>query len=187
MKQRSNCCAARRRPSNRRTGGVLAHVFALAGAALLCAALCLPALSFSTGPGFAVVYPIVRPQITSTYGMRNHPIFHVRRHHNGVDLCAPIGTPIRAISGGQVIFADPYAGYGNLIVVRHPSGVTSHYGHLLKIKVTPGTKVKAGQIIGLLGSTGSSTGPHLHLEIRNGGQALDPMRIIPGLRAEAEG
>ena len=85
------------------------------------------------------------------------------------------------------MFADPYAGYGNLIVIRHPSGLTSHYGHLQQIKVKIGDTVRAGQIIGLLGSTGSSTGPHLHLEIRKEGSSLDPMKIIPGLHAAAEG
>lgn len=86
-----------------------------------------------------------------------------------------------------MVFADPYAGYGNLAVVRHVSGITTHYGHLQAIKVKIGETVRAGQIIGTLGSTGSSTGPHLHLEIRRDGRALDPLEVLPGLKAEAEG
>ena len=133
------------------------------------------------------VYPLMRPVFTSNFGMRRHPIFKVRRHHNGVDLVAPIGAPIRAIAEGVVVFADPYKGYGNLVVIKHPNGMTSHYGHCLSISVNPGQPVKAGQIIAALGNTGSSTGPHLHLEIRMQGRALDPLRIIPGLTLKPQG
>ncbi len=154
---------------------------------MLCAVLCWPQLGLTLAGGPAFVFPIVRPRISSTYGMRRHPIFRVRRHHRGVDLVAPIGTPIRAISAGKVVFADPYAGYGNLVVIRHGTDVTSHYGHLREIRVIIGQSVAAGEIIGTLGVTGSTTGPHLHLEIRQNGNPLDPMKIIPALQAKAEG
>jgi len=124
---------------------------------------------------------------SSRFGMRKHPIFKVRRHHDGIDLVAPIGAPIRAVAEGIVIFADPFKGYGNLVVIKHPNGLTSHYGHLRTMKVQPGQHIKAGQIIATLGSTGSSTGPHLHLEVRRDGQALDPIQVIPGLTLEAKG
>jgi len=137
--------------------------------------------------GFSFVYPVVKPRLSSKYGNRIHPIFKSRRHHTGVDLAAPLGAPVRAIYKGTVVFADPYAGYGNLIVIMHGQGMTSHYGHLDKIKVSIGDKVDAGQIIATLGSSGQSTGPHLHFEIRHNGQVLDPEKYIPGLLSDAEG
>lgn len=133
------------------------------------------------------VYPVVRPRLSSKYGSRVHPIYKVIRHHSGVDLAAPLGSPVRAMSAGTVVFADPYGGYGNLIVIQHKSGVTSHYGHLDKIRVKIGEKVSSGQIIATVGSTGKSTGPHLHLELRHNGKLLDPIKMIPALTAQAEG
>ena len=138
------------------------------------------------GP-LSFVYPLMRPVFSSRFGMRKHPIFKVRRHHDGVDLVAPVGAPIRAIAEGTVVFADPYKGYGNLVVIKHPNGMTSHYGHCRTIKVSPGRHIKAGEIIASLGSTGSSTGPHLHLELRLNGRPLDPLKIIPGLTLKSQG
>lgn len=138
-------------------------------------------------PMNSFVYPVVHPKLTSSFGSRVHPIKRVRRNHSGVDLAAPIGAPVRAISAGVIIFADPWGGYGNFIVIKHQSEITSHYGHLDLMRVQPGEKVAAGQIIGTVGSTGESTGPHLHLELRQSGQPLDPLRYIPGLTTEAEG
>jgi murein DD-endopeptidase MepM/ murein hydrolase activator NlpD len=86
-----------------------------------------------------------------------------------------------------VIYADPYAGYGNLVVVRHRDGLTSHYGHCESIKVKTGQQVKPGTVIGTVGSTGISTGPHLHFEIRRSGEPQDPERYLPGLADEGEG
>lgn len=136
---------------------------------------------------FSFVYPIVYPRVSSKFGMRKHPIYKVRRHHKGLDLVAPPGTPIRAIAAGTVIFSDPYAGYGNLVVVKHRNGITSHYGHCKEIKTNIGKVVRPGEIIATLGNTGSSTGPHLHLEIRKNGVALDPLKLLPGVQAQAEG
>ncbi len=133
------------------------------------------------------VYPLSGPRISSDYGLRKHPKLGVTRHHDGIDLAAPNGTPVRAISDGIVVFADPRGGYGNLIVLAHPGGLTSHYGHLQSIGVAPGTRIKAGQLIGRVGSTGISTGPHLHFEIRTNGIAGDPEKLIPGLADLGEG
>ena len=133
------------------------------------------------------VYPIVYPRVSSGYGMRKHPILRVRRHHDGIDLVAPIGTPIRTIASGRVVFADPLGGYGNLVVIEHKPGLTSHYGHCESIRVEPGQMVSSGQIISNLGNTGRTTGPHLHFEIRMNGKPIDPLTVIPGLALEAEG
>ncbi len=140
-----------------------------------------------TGGSTAFVYPLMSPRVSSGYGKRKHPIFKVSRHHHGIDLAAPAGTPVRAIQGGIVIFADPYEGYGNFITIKHTNGMTSHYGHLEKFKIKPGQRIKSGQIIATVGSTGISTGPHLHFEIRLNGEVQDPERFIPGLALQAEG
>jgi murein DD-endopeptidase MepM/ murein hydrolase activator NlpD len=135
----------------------------------------------------AFVYPVMGPRMSSDFGVRRHPIRKVRRHHDGIDLAAPIGAPIRAIADGQVMYADPHGGYGRYIVIRHLNGFTSHYGHCEKMDVAPGMTVTAGQIIGTVGSSGISTGPHLHFEIRRDGTAQDPERYLPGLADEAAG
>lgn len=135
----------------------------------------------------AFVYPVMGPRMSSDYGTRKHPTRRVRHHHDGIDLAAPIGAPIRAIADGQVIFADPHGGYGKFIVIRHMNGFTSHYGHCDKLDVAPGQKVTAGQVIGTVGSSGRSTGPHLHFEIRREGVAQNPERYLPGLDDQAAG
>ena len=138
-------------------------------------------------PNNAFVYPLVGTRVSSNFGTRPHPVKSVVRHHTGIDLAAPYGSQIRAVRDGTVIFADPYAGYGNLIVIQHSNGMTTHYGHCQTLLVKPGQKVHAGHIIATVGSTGISTGPHLHFEIRINGQAKDPETYIPGLAAEAKG
>ena len=133
------------------------------------------------------IYPLMDARVSSNFGTRKHPITKAVRHHQGLDLAAPKDAPIRAISGGTVVFSDPHSGYGNLVVLLHPDGTSSHYGHNSRNLATPGTKVKAGAIIALVGSTGLATGPHLHFEIRRNGQAQDPLKIFPGLLVAAEG
>ena len=135
----------------------------------------------------ALVYPLMSPRVSSKFGSRKHPIFKVSRHHSGIDLAAPYGAPIRAVRDGVVVFADPYAGYGNLVVIRHEREFSSHYGHCETLRVTIGQKVSAGEIIATVGSTGNSTGPHLHFELRRDGKALNPEEYVPGLTAQAEG
>jgi murein DD-endopeptidase MepM/ murein hydrolase activator NlpD len=135
----------------------------------------------------AFVYPVMGPRMSSDFGVRKHPVKKVKRHHDGIDLAAPVGAPIRAIADGQVMYADPHGGYGKYIVIRHLNGFTSHYGHCDAMDVVPGSKVVAGQIIGTVGSSGVSTGPHLHFEIRRDGAAQDPERYLPGLADQAAG
>ncbi|HMO02891.1 MAG TPA: M23 family metallopeptidase [Oligoflexia bacterium] len=137
-------------------------------------------------PG-GLVYPLMDTKVASDFGKRRHPIARAVKHHNGIDLAAPYGSPVRAVKEGIVIFADFYGAYGNLVTIKHGPATTTHYGHLMKIKVKPGQKIKAGDIIGLVGSTGLSTGPHLHFEIRVNGKPHDPRRVIPDLAANAEG
>ena len=133
------------------------------------------------------VYPLMGPKVTSAFGTRRHPVRKVVRHHNGLDLAAENGAPIRAVESGIVVFADPYAGYGKLVVIKHKNGLTTHYGHCESIGVKPGTSVKAGAIIGTVGETGLATGPHLHFEVRRNGNPLDPEKIFPNLREAAAG
>jgi len=133
------------------------------------------------------VYPVMAPRKSGDFGQRKHPIVMAIRHHSGIDLAAPTGAPIRAVAEGVVVFADPYAKYGNLIVIDHGSEITTHYGHCHTIKVEPGAKVSAGQIIGTIGSTGGSTGPHLHFEVRVSGLPKHPEKYLPGLAIEGAG
>lgn len=116
----------------------------------------------------------LRGAVTSRFGFRRHPIFRLRQFHQGVDIAAPRGTPVVAASGGRVLFADWYGGYGKLVVLDHGQGLSSLYGHLSVILVRPGQTVARGQVIGRVGSTGYSTGPHLHYEIRQHGRPVDP-------------
>ena len=91
----------------------------------------------------------------------------------------PVEAPIRAIRTGRVVFADEFGAYGNLVVIQHEDDITSHYGHLHSIQVSPGEQVSTGQLIGAAGKTGRVTGPHLHLEIRHEGKPLDPLLLFP--------
>ena len=134
-----------------------------------------------------LVFPIMSPRISSNFGTRKHPIYKVSKHHNGLDLAAPRHSRIRSIASGVVVFSDKYKGYGNFIVIKHDNGLTSHYGHCHKLKVDIGSKVKSGQVIATVGSTGLSSGPHLHFEIRDNGKAMNPRNFLPGLNAEAKG
>ena len=142
---------------------------------------------YPQGRPTAFVYPLMDPRISSKYGRRVHPIRRFSARHHGIDLAAPVGSPIRSIAEGRVVFADPYAGFGKLVVIQHHGQLTSHYAHCDRIRVQPGQWVKAGQIIAEVGSTGLSTGPHLHLEIRISGEPRNPEAFIPGLGAEAQG
>lgn len=108
---------------------------------------------------------------------RFHPILHRTRAHNGADLAAGYGTPVRAIGHGAVTAAGTQGGYGKVVTVRHANGFVSLYGHLSKISVRPGQRVDQGDIVGLVGSTGLATGPHLHFGMTKNGRWTDPMRV----------
>lgn len=119
----------------------------------------------------------VNGYITDGFGMRRNPFNGEGREvHEGLDIAVDFGTPVGATADGLVIYAAPHAGYGNLVIVYHSNGITSRYGHLSRISVEAGQRVKRGDQVGNVGSTGRSTGPHVHYEIRENDQSVDPLR-----------
>lgn len=125
-------------------------------------------------------YPASCRRVTSTFGYRVHPILHKKKFHYGLDFGGKIGTPIHATADGMVEFAGfNKGGYGNLVVLSHNFGFKTAYGHMLKnLQVKSGDFVKKGEIIGFLGNSGRSTGPHLHYEIKFIKRALDPQNFV---------
>jgi murein DD-endopeptidase MepM/ murein hydrolase activator NlpD len=115
---------------------------------------------------------------SSYFGRRAHPIVHTEQFHNGVDIAAPQGTPVGAACDGVVSETGWMGGFGQAIVIEHRNGFRSLYGHLSLIGVRPGQKVKAGQFVGRVGSTGWSTGPHLHFTLSQNGRFLNPMQVL---------
>lgn len=116
-------------------------------------------------------------RVTSRYGMRRHPILGYRRMHAGLDFRARHGTPIYAVTDGTVNYAGRNGGYGNYVRIRHGGGLATGYAHMSRIAVRNGEKVRRGQVIGYVGSTGLSTGPHLHYEMYRNGQTIDPSNV----------
>ncbi|ANN64514.1 M23 family metallopeptidase [Brachyspira hyodysenteriae] len=129
------------------------------------------------GQMFSIPTTITR--ISSVFGYRVHPITGVRTKHMGVDIPGRLNTPVYAARKGKVIFAGYSGGYGNLVIVRHDKGYTTYYGHLNSITTRAGATVGVGVMIGRMGSTGRSTGSHLHFEVRRNGVALNPADFIP--------
>lgn len=119
--------------------------------------------------------PLARSHITSRFGARRNPVTGVNQRHAGVDLAAPTGAPVVATGDGVVAFAGPAGNYGLLVAVDHGNGVQTRYAHLSRLGVRSGQSVRTGDVVGLVGSTGRSTGPHLHYEIRARGHAIDPL------------
>lgn len=128
--------------------------------------------SFISGTGIFAI-PSDGPT-SSGFGWRTHPILGYRRFHSGLDFAAAYGTPIRAADSGQVIFAGWYGGYGRTVIIDHGKGTTTLYAHSSELMVSEGQSVKRGQQIATIGSTGLSTGPHLHFEVRRNGTPVDP-------------
>lgn len=141
--------------------------------------LALPTAAPTVGLGGAVL-PIDagRYRITSGYGGRNNPTGNGAQYHQGVDLAADSGTPIRAVTGGTVVQAgDAGDGYGKLVRIK--SGNTeTYYGHQSGVDVAVGDEVSPGDVVGAVGSTGNSTGPHLHFEVRNNGSSIEPVAYL---------
>ena len=125
--------------------------------------------------------------VTSGFGSRRHPILGYRRMHSGLDFKAGYGAPIYAVSDGTVVLAGRKGGYGNFVQINHGGGLGSGYGHMSRFAVSSGSRVRRGQIIGYVGSTGLSTGPHLHYELYRGGRAVNPMSVKFTQRAQLSG
>ena len=117
--------------------------------------------------------------VTSLFGTRLHPIYHTYRTHSGVDIGASYGTNVLAADGGTVTTATYNSAYGNYVIINHGNGTSTLYGHMSKLLVNAGQSVSQGQVIGLVGSTGLSTGPHLHFEIYVGGSRVNPLNYFP--------
>jgi murein DD-endopeptidase MepM/ murein hydrolase activator NlpD len=131
-------------------------------------------------PGTGVfAYPL-RGRLTSPFGMRRHPMFKVVSFHSGVDLAAPLGTPIKASDSGKVIFTGWYGGYGKVVIVDHGKDFSTLYAHLGSTATSAGKTVSQGQVIGYEGRTGYSTGPHLHFEVRKSGRPQNPLNYLRG-------
>ena len=133
----------------------------------------LEALRYGIAPG-SLVFP-VKGIITSGFGNRISPISGTMMFHEGIDIGCDPGTPIVAAAGGDVIQAEYMVGYGNAVILYHGGGFATFYGHMSGFAVSKGQKVKRGQIIGYVGSTGWSTGPHLHFEVRINGEPKNPL------------
>ncbi|MGP6158580.1 MAG: murein hydrolase activator EnvC family protein [Vulcanimicrobiaceae bacterium] len=132
----------------------------------------IPAETPQGAPG-SFSWPVSGP-ITSPFGMRADPLGRGFRMHEGIDIAAPMGTTIAAAAGGRIIFAGWYGGYGNAIIIDHGGQTSTLYGHCSQIFVAEGQDVQRGQAIGAVGSTGNSTGPHVHFEVRVNGVPVDP-------------
>lgn len=123
--------------------------------------------------------PVKGYRINSAFGLRKLDIEAKARAHKGVDIAAPKGTSVYTTAEGRVVRAGFQAGaYGNFIEVKHPNGLSSVYGHLSRIDVHTGQEVASGERIGLVGSTGYSTGPHLHFEVRRNGGQVNPTKVV---------
>ncbi|MBB3694372.1 M23 family metallopeptidase [Sphingomonas sp. BK580] len=124
------------------------------------------------------VQPVQKLQFTSNFGIRSDPFRGTAAMHAGVDIPGPSGTPIYATADGVISHAGRQGGYGNMVEINHGKGIATRYGHLSKILVSDNTRVKRGQLIALMGSTGRSTGPHLHYEVRIDGHAVNPVPFL---------
>ena len=132
--------------------------------------------SLFLGTGFAA--PLAHLRRTSGFGLRRDPISGESSFHTGVDLGCAVGTPVYAARAGRVVSAGYQGNYGQLVVVEHPCGYYSYYGHLSRIKVRPGQQVGPNDIIAMSGNTGRTTGPHLHFEIRKNAKPVNPVILL---------
>jgi murein DD-endopeptidase MepM/ murein hydrolase activator NlpD len=141
------------------------------------------------GDGSQAVRMPVQGRVTSGFGNRFHPILGYERFHDGVDLAAREGTPIVAAADGRVVSAGWSGGYGRAVEIAHSGGLETRYGHMSRIAAYAGELVHRGEVIGYVGSTGLSTGPHLHFEVMKNGRPVNPMSVkaIGGVPGQLEG
>ena len=142
------------------------------------------AAAYSTG---SFIFPVASyTYISSRFGERIHPITGELKNHNGMDIASNMGTTVYAADGGRIVLAEWYGGYGNCIMIEHGNGYKTLYGHLSVIGVKNGQTVSQGDVIGQVGSTGNSTGPHLHFEVYLNGGRIDPEQFYSGLNISAD-
>lgn len=120
----------------------------------------------------------LKAAVTSPFGWRRHPIFGVRKFHTGVDLAGPNHSAIRAADDGSVLYSGWYGGYGKVVIVSHGKGMSTLYAHMSKTNVSPGQNIQKGDVVGYEGTTGFSTGPHLHFEVRVDGKPNNPLNYV---------
>ena len=126
----------------------------------------------------SILRMFVRGPLKSLFGLRRDPIHGHQRFHKGIDIAAPRGTPIGAAAAGKVVFAGRQGGYGNTVVIEHPDGRRTRYAHADRLFVQTGDNVNTGQAVATVGSTGRSTGPHLHFEVTENGHHLNPLDVL---------
>ncbi|TCM18520.1 peptidase M23-like protein [Novosphingobium sp. PhB165] len=143
-------------------------------------------LADSSGSSTPAGMPVAG-HMTSPYGMRRHPILGYVRMHAGIDFGAAYGSPIYAVADGTVTFSGRHGGHGNYVRIEHAGGLGTGYGHMSRIAVSAGSHVRAGQVIGYVGSSGLSTGPHLHFEAYRGGQTINPAGLRFTSRPQIDG
>lgn len=139
------------------------------------------------------VASVALPRLSSRFGYRTDPLRGGRAMHEGIDIPGPLGSPVRAAEAGTIRFAGTAGGYGNMVEIAHPDGLATRYGHLSRMLVRPGEQVAQGEVIALMGSTGRSTGSHLHYEVRVDGRAVNPIpflqtgEYLAGIQDRAQG
>ncbi len=141
----------------------------------------------TTGVAIPSRAPLAAASTTSSYGMRSHPVLGGMRQHKGIDLAAPTGTPVYATADGTVERADWFSSYGLYISIEHGAELETRYAHMSRLAVAAGERVKKGDVIGYVGSTGRSTGPHLHYEVRVAGSAVNAIPYMAEVEPAASG
>ncbi|MBP2655054.1 MAG: Peptidase [Firmicutes bacterium] len=134
--------------------------------------------SQAVGSTGAMMWPVSGGTVTSPFGWRTHPVFGTARFHSGIDIGVDYGTPVRAADGGVVVTAGWMSGYGYGVIIDHGSGISTVYGHNSELLVSEGQRVAKGQQIARAGSTGYSTGPHCHFEVRKNGSPVSPLSYL---------
>ena len=136
--------------------------------------------TISSNGSIPSLIPVQNPRFTSGFGMRWHPVLGGRHQHKGIDLADPVGTPVHASGDGVVGRADWFSSYGLYVQIEHSGQIETRYGHMSRLNVAAGQFVHRGDVIGYIGTTGRSTGPHLHYEVRVNGEAVNPIPYMQG-------
>jgi murein DD-endopeptidase MepM/ murein hydrolase activator NlpD len=168
------------------TSGIIASAVAVAAPASVIrpAPAALPGLDVDPEPALSLD---MDARVSSRFGWRRDPFAGQSRFHGGIDLAASYGTDVPAAADGTVVTAGEQGGYGLTVVVRHPGGYQTRYAHLSSLDVQVGDAIQKGSVLGRVGSTGRSTAPHLHFEVTQGGQRVDPDRFVRNLTGDIKG